>query len=170
VDPAVVAAAVVNAILRAWGGSDPTALPQLRETLKCCMVALIELGLPLTEAGNLLDPADTAGLRTFAKMRVRNPVVLRFLHTIDALRVGERVAIVCSALRRLNEFLLPERIRATFSNPAHAIGWRQIMDGGEFVVLDLSYDTGRLSEDETQVIGTMILAEVFLACLGRPEA
>jgi hypothetical protein len=169
VDPAVVASAVVNAILRAWRGAPATATPQLRETLKNAMVALVELGLPITEAGNLLDLTDATGLRAYAIAHVSNPIVRQFLQTLDALRIADRDAKVGSAIRRLNEFLLPERVRLIFSNPEHAIDWRTVMDAGEFVIVDLSYAEGKLSEDEAQLIGTMMLAEVFLSCLGRPE-
>jgi hypothetical protein len=169
VDPAVIASAVVNAVLRVWGGADPTATPQLRETLKCAFCALVELGLPITDAGKLLDLTDSTGLRAYATRQVSNPVVRQFFQTLDALRIAERDAKVGSAVRRLNEFLLPDRVRLIFSAPDRAIDWREIMDRGEFVILDLSFDGGRLSEDEAQVIGTMVLAEVFLASFGRTE-
>jgi hypothetical protein len=169
VDPAVIAGAVVNAILRAWHGAPATATPQLRETLKCTFCALVELGLPITEAGNLLDLTDATGLRGYAIAHVSNPIVRQFLQTLDALRITDREAKVGSAIRRLNEFLLPERVRLIFSNPEESIDWRAVMDAGEFVIVDLSYADGKLSEDEAQIIGTMMLAEVFLSCLGRSE-
>jgi len=166
---AVTAGAVTNAVLKAWGGADPTATPQLRETLKCTFTALVELGLPITEAANLLDLTDATGLRAYAARTVKNPIARQFLRMLDELRIPERDAKIGSAMRRLNEFLLPDRVRLIFSNPDVAIDWRQVMDDGEFVILDLSFDQGNLSEDEAQVIGAMILAEIFLACLGRPE-
>ncbi len=169
VDPAVIAGAVTNAVFKAWGGADPTAMPQLRQTLKCSFTALVELGLPITEAANLLDISDATGLRAYAVRAITNPIARQFLRMLDELRVAERWAVVGSTLRRLNEFLLPERVRLIFSNPDVAIDWRQVMDDGEFVILDLSFDQGNLSEDEAQVIGSMILAELFLACRGRPE-
>lgn len=169
VDPAVIAGAVVNAILRAWHGAPATATPQLRETLKCTFCALVELGLPITEAGNLLDLTDATGLRAYAIAHVSNPIVRQFLQTLDALRITDREAKVGSAIRRLNEFLLPERVRLIFSNPEESIDWRAVMDAGEFIIVDLSYADGKLSEDEAQIIGTMMLAEVFLSCLGRAE-
>jgi hypothetical protein len=169
VDPAVIAGAVVNAILRAWHGAPATSTPQLRETLKCTFCALVELGLPITEAGNLLDLTDATGLRAYAIAHVSNPIVRQFFQTLDALRIADREAKVGSAIRRLNEFLLPERVRLIFSNPEESIDWRAVMDAGEFVIVDLSYADGKLSEDEAQIIGTMMLAEVFLSCLGRPE-
>ena len=43
------------------------------------------------------------------------------------------------------------------------------MDRGELLIVNLAYDTGHLSQDEAQVIGVIMLAEIFLACQGRPE-
>lgn len=169
VDPAVIAGAVTNALLKAWGGADPTAMPTLRQTLKGSFTALVELGLPITEAANLLDITDETGLRAYAVRTIKNPIARQFLRMVDELRITERFAVIGSALRRLNELLLPDRVRLIFSNPDVAVDWRQIMDDGEFVLLDLSYDKGNLSEDEAQIIGTMVLAEIFLSCLGRPE-
>jgi hypothetical protein len=168
VDPAVIASAVVNAVLRVWGG-DATATPQLRTTLKHTFYTLCELGLPLTRAADLLDLTDASGLRAFAADHVSNPVVRQFWRELDALRLARREERVGSAMRRLTEFLLPARVRAIFGNAERALDWRQVMDDGEIVLVNLAFDSGRLSEDEAQVIGVMMLAEIFLACQGRPE-
>ena len=168
VDPAVVAGAVTNAVLQVWGG-DATATPQLRTTLKHTFFTLCELGLPLCEAANLLDLTDASGLRSHAAEVVRNPVVRQFWRELDLLRMADREARVGSAMRRLTEFLLPARVRAIFSEASRALDWRQVMDDGEIVLVNLAFDSGSLSEDEAQVIGVMMLAEIFLACQGRPE-
>ncbi|MGH7089531.1 MAG: hypothetical protein ACREFQ_11590 [Stellaceae bacterium] len=168
VDPAVVASAVVNAVLRVWGG-DATATPQLRTTLKHTFFTLCELGLPLTRAADLLDLTDASGLRAEAAQRVSNPVVRQFWRELDALRLPQREERVGSAKRRLVEFLLPARVRAIFGEADEALDWRQVMDEGEIVLVNLAFDSGRLSEDEAQVIGVMMLAEIFLSCQGRPE-
>jgi hypothetical protein len=168
VDPAVVASAVVNAVLRVWCG-DATATPQLRTTLKHTFYTLSELELPLTRAADLLDLTDSTGLRSYASVHVSNPVVRQFWRELSTLRLAQREERVGSAMRRLTEFLLPARVRAIFGDADRAIDWRQVMDDGEIVILNLAFDSGRLSEDEAQVIGVMILAEIFLACQGRPE-
>ena len=168
VDPAVVAAAVTNAVLRVWGG-DATATPQLRTTLKHTFYTLCEMDLPLTEAFNLLDLTDASGLRARATAQVRHPVVQQFWRELDALRLATREERLGSAKRRLNEFLMPDRVSAIFSESRHALDWREVMDRGELIIVNLAFDTGALSQDEAQVIGTIMLSEIFLSCQGRPE-
>jgi hypothetical protein len=60
-------------------------------------------------------------------------------------------------------------MRRIFGQRDRVIDFRAAMDAGEVVLVDLSYGTGRISEDESTLLGCLMLADVFLSCLGRPE-
>jgi|GEM_PF-5256726 len=168
-DPAVPAAAVTNAILKGvWGGQDPTAMPQAREALKICFTTLSEFDAPLIAAAELLELDDHSGIRAYAAENSTNPLVRAFWRTVEAHSYRERDAMLGSARRRLNEFLLPRRTREVFSEAKNVIDWRHnIMDAGGIALVNLNYDAGNVSEDEATTVGALILSDIFLACRGR---
>jgi hypothetical protein len=169
VDPAVIASAVLNAILQVWGGEDATALPQLRETGKAILYVLCSLYLTFLEIDDLVDLEDRLGLRQYVIDTIRHPSIRRYWATIAALprqRADEKLS---SFVRRMNEFLLPTAMRRIFAARDRVVDFRACMDAGEVVLVDLSYGNGRISEDESTLLGCLMLADIFLSCLGRPE-
>jgi hypothetical protein len=168
VDPAVIASAVTNALLRSFK-EEASQKPQTRETLKMCFYAMVEHELPLREATYLLSNDGAEGLRAWVAQATQSDEVRQFWRTIEALKPSDREPILGAARRRLNELLLPEAMRRIFGYHERALDLRESMDAGEIILVDLSYDTGRVSEDETTLLGSLILADVFLSCLGRPE-
>jgi hypothetical protein len=167
IDPAVVASAVTNAVSRVWGGEDPRGMPQLRESMKAIVYTLSELGLTLLEADELTAMDDRIGLRAYAIEKVSHPSIRRFWETIQRLPPAQRDEKLGSAVRRLNEFLLPQAIRRIIGQRNNSINFRQCMDAGEVILIDLSYGEGRISEDEATLLGTLIVSDLFLSCLGR---
>jgi hypothetical protein len=169
IDPAVVASATLNAMTKVWGGEDATAMPQLRESLKAILYTLTVLNLTLLEADELVSIEDENALRRLAIETVDHPSIRRFWRTIEALRPRERDEKLGSAVRRLNEFLLPTAVRNIIGQRERVIDFRQVMDAGEVVLVNLSYGNGRISEDEAALLGTLMLNDLFLSCLGRPK-
>jgi len=60
-------------------------------------------------------------------------------------------------------------MRRIFAARDRVVDFRACMDAGEVVLVDLSYGNGRISEDESTLLGCLMLADIFLSCLGRPE-
>ena len=110
---------MTNAVLKAaWKGQDPTALPQIRGTLKIAFYSLCELGLPLVRANELLALEDSTGLRAYATNHSSNELVREFWRSIDQLPLVRRDDKLGGARRRLNEFLLcPAGCRRSFRSP-----------------------------------------------------
>ena len=169
VDPAVVASAVLNAILQVWGGQDAATLPQLRETAKAILYVLCALGLTFLEIDELVDLDDGSGLRNYVMENIRHPSIRRFFATLAALPAARAEEKLGSFVRRMNEFLLPMAMRRIFAARDRVIDFRASMDNGEVLLIDLSYGNGKLSEDESTLLGCLMLADIFLSCLGRPE-
>jgi hypothetical protein len=169
VDPAVISSVVLNAIMQCWGGEDATAMPQLRESLKAILYVLCALGLTFLEVDDLVDLDDRSGLRQYVIDNIRHPSIRRFWATIAALPPARAEEKLGSAIRRMNEFLLPMAMRRIFSARDRVIDFRTAMDTGEVLFVDLSYGNGRISEDEATLLGCLMLADIFLSCLGRPE-
>jgi Type IV secretion-system coupling protein DNA-binding domain len=107
-------------------------------------------------------------LRTYLIEQAPNRAVRRFWRTIEALPPAKRDEKLAAAARRISEFLLPQATRRIFAARDRAIDFRKAMDDGECLLIDLSYGHGRISKDEARLLGTFMLNDIFLSCLGRP--
>jgi hypothetical protein len=175
IDPAVVAQATRDAILKgSWGksGVDPATQPQITEALDVVFTTIAEFGAAFADAAALLEHDDSTHFREYAAQNSANPLVRSFWRKVIDARPRERELLVGGAERRLHKFLLPDRARRMLDEANNVINWRQVMDDGEIVLLNLSYDDrGVVSEDQATTIGTLIMHDLFLACRGRnPDA
>jgi hypothetical protein len=167
IDPAYIAQTVKNAVMEVW--DDQGAMPQLEESLLAIFYTIATLGWTLLESELLADIADPMGVRQFIIENVRHPQIRRFWATLDALPAAKIEEKLGSAVRRLNSFLLPQALRRMFSRRERVIDFRAAMDAGDIVLIDLSYGNGRISEDESSLLGRLILSDIFLSTLGRRE-
>ena len=166
IDDAFVANTFANVVTSIWG--DEEVLPQLAESIRAIGYTLCALGWTLLEAELLTDIADPLGVRQFIIDNVRHPQIRRFWQTIDALPPAKIEEKLGAAVRRLNSFLLPQALRRIFSQKSKTIDFRSAMDSGDILLIDLSYANGRISEDESSLLGRLILADIFICSLGRP--
>jgi heme-degrading monooxygenase HmoA len=174
VDPAVIGAAVRDAILRGTygkSGMDPSAQPQTVETLDITFTTIAEFGASFADAMKLLDLEDTSGFREHAALHSENPIVRSFWRNIEAMRrPTDREPFLGSARRRVGRSTLGRRSREMLSEPREVIDWRRAMDEHEIVLVNLSYDKrGIVSEDQALTIGALIMNDIHLACRGRGQ-
>lgn len=172
VDPAVLGAAVRDAILRGTygkSGLDPSAQPQTVETLDVTFTTIAEFGASFADAMNLLELDDASGFREHAALHSENPLVRSFWRTVEAMkRPADREALLGSARRRVGRSVLAQRSREILSGREHVIDWRRVMDDREIVLVNLSYDErGVVSEDQALTIGALMMNDIHLACRGR---
>src|SRR5207237_25173 len=135
VDPAVVGAAVRDALLRGTygkSGVDPSAQPQTLEALDITFTTIAEFGVSFADAFNLLDLEDTSGFRAYAALHSQNPMVRSFWRTIEAIkRPADREPFIGSARRRIGRSVLARRSRQMLSEPDNVIDWRRVLDDRE---------------------------------------
>jgi hypothetical protein len=167
IDDAFVANTFANVVTSIWG--DEEALPQLAESIRAIAYALCVFGWTLLEAELLTDIADPLGVRQFIIDNVRHPQVRRIWANIDALPPTKIEEKLGAAVRRLNSFLLAQALRRTFSQSERVIDFRSAMDAGDIILINLSYGEGRISEDESSLLGRLILMDIFLSVLGRQD-
>jgi hypothetical protein len=176
VDPAVLGAAVRDAILRGTygkSGLDPSAQPQTVETLDITFTTVAEFGASFADAFCLLELDDTSGFRDHASLHSENPLVRSFWRTVEAMkRPADREALLGAARRRVSRSVLAKRSREILSGRDSVIDWRRVMDDREIVLVNLSYDErGVVSEDQALTIGALMMNDINLACRGRaPDA
>lgn len=158
---------MVKACAQVWGGEDTDKTPLLKRCLRITFHALVENGLTLLEAVDLIQPGESA-LRTRLTSTLRDPVIRAQWEAFRAMRPRDFAEQFGSTTNRLMEFLASERIRRILGQQRRTLQFRTLMDHGYVVLVNLS--SGRkLSEDNASLLGTLMLNDLFLKARGRPK-
>jgi len=73
-----------------------------------------------------------------------------------------------SAVNRMTEFLSAPLVKNTIGQIDSVIDLREVMDEGGILLVNLSAE-GKLSDDNSRLLGTLIVNDLFMKCPGRPE-
>jgi hypothetical protein len=122
-------------------------------------VALVRTGLPSTNLYQLL--VDKA-FRMRCLGRVTDPLVLQTFDAFD--RIRDQVQEAGGALRRAFLMSFHPAARLTLGHSENWLDFRQIMDAGRSVIINL----GNINGGETRrLIGAMLLVQIEQAALSR---
>lgn len=159
--------AMVKACAQVWGGEDTNATPLLKRCLRITFHALAEKRLTLLEALDLIT-AETPLMRRSFTRDIKDPVVHLQWQSFQNMRPKEFTEQFGSTANRLMEFLASERIRRILGQQENVLDFRQTMDQGQVLLVNLS--SGRnISEDNASLLGALIVNDLFLKARGRPK-
>ena len=163
--------AMVQACAQVWGGEDPAKTPLLKKCLRAVFYALAVRELTLLEATELVSAADPFGIRRYVTHdlgdRVFQAVWDDFNDLADNSATRRQfVEQFSSTNNRLMEFLAAPVIRNIVGQRKHVMDFRQCMDNGEIVLVNLTPST-KLSLDNAKVLGTLIISDLLVTALGR---
>ena len=156
----------VQATLRAWGQQSGDETPRLEKWLKCLYTVLIECKLTIMEAGYLLDQ-HSEGVRSFLTQGLTDVFIRSKLEQLSSYKTSDFMNQVESVENRLMRFLSSTTIRRTMGSSQNALDFRQIMDEGKIVLVNLQ-PSEWLSTEQQRLFGTLLLTEFFEASLQRP--
>lgn len=159
---------MVKACAQVWGGEDTDKTPLLKRCLRNTFHALVENGLTLLEAVDLIQPGESP-LRTRLTATLRDPIARTDWEGFRKMRRHEFTEHFRSTTNRLMEFLASERIRRILGQQRRTLRFRTLMDEGYAVLVNLS--SGRdVSEDNARLLGTLMLNDLFRKARGRAKA
>jgi len=143
----------------AWG-------VRMEHVLRNTLYALIEQdGSVLADIPRLY--ADKAYRTTLVRC-IRNDVVRTFwLHEFAKYADRQRAEAVAPIQNKLGALLTDPRLYRALVAPEIPISFRKLMDEGGTLIVNLS--KGRLGEDSTNVLGSMLVSTVGLAALSRAD-
>lgn len=162
VDPSVIGATALEAFERAWGDEDTNTKPTLQRVLFGAFVALAEAGLTLAEARLLFDRKDASGVRAHLLQSVGNQDARDLL-----VRMGELAsslplfdAEVIGPRNRISKLTRNPALRAIVGQTVDTIDFRQVLDEGHIVLVnlsggDLAYDT------DADLLGRLLVRFLF---------
>jgi Type IV secretion-system coupling protein DNA-binding domain len=158
-----IASGFVGALKKIFGNSWG---PRLEYILRNATLALLDtenptmLGIPriLTDAS----------FRNWVIPQIKDPVVLDFWKNEWANKEQkQQVEEMGSILNKVGQFLSTSLIRNIVGQPKSAFDIRKVMDEKKILLVNLS--KGKIGEDNSALLGTMIITRVQLAAMSRAD-
>lgn len=155
---------LLDAMKKLWGDAWGV---RMEHVLRNSLYALIE------RDGSVLPDI----LRLFADKRyrcgvvrgIRNDVVRRFwLDEFEKYPDRQRAEVVAPIQNKLGGLLTDPRLYRALVAPEKPISFRSMMDAGDVLIVNLA--KGRLGDDSSNILGSMMIATIGLAALSRAES
>ena len=161
--------AVIRSIAQAWRENDPEKTPRLRKCLYTLLYPLAERGLTLLETRHILDMTEDGELtRWYLAETTSDPFIAAEWRRFNAQRVGDFLAQYESTLNRLFEITKTPLLRNIVGQEKRNLDFLTLMNEGWVVLVNLS-SGGRLSPDNSRVLGALLVNDLFLAARCRDE-
>ena len=159
----LVASAVVSAFKKLYGDSWG---PRLEHILRNALLALLEVpGTSLLSLQRLLS--DPAYRKTIVG-RVSDPVVRMFWEREFAgWKTQYQSEATAPILNKVGQFLSQPILRAIVGQSHSRLDFRRIMDEGRVLIVNLS--KGRIGEDASNLLGSLLISSIQLAAMSRAD-
>lgn len=157
------ASGLMEAFEKLWGDAWG---PRMEHVLRNALYALIEFG-----AATLPDILRLLTDRSFQRnvlARVTNDQVRAFwAKEFPQYNPRYRQESIAPIQNKVGAFLADPRLYRMFTNPPVDLHFRQIMDEGKILIVNLA--KGRLGEDSANLLGALLVTTLGLAALSRAD-
>lgn len=140
--------------------------PRLEDTLRNTLLALLE-----TPNATLLGVQRMLRDEAYRKKissELEDPVVKAFWQkTFDKWNDRYREEAIAPVQNKVGQFLSSHLIRNIFGQPKSSFDVRDVMDGRKILIMNLS--KGRIGEDNSALLGAMMITKIQLAAMGRVD-
>lgn len=106
-------------------------------------------------------------VRALFLSNVGDPIVRRYWENLFPSRRREQEEWTASSLNKIGRFLANPVIRNIVSQPRSTIDFREVMDQGKILLVNLS--KGQIGEDNSSLLGSVIIGKILVAALSRAE-
>lgn len=162
-DRGLTASAAVAAFKKLFGESWG---PRLEYILRNALLALLEV--PGTSLLSLQRMLGDAAYRRSLTDRVRDPVVRAFWTTeFLSWKPQYQAEAVAPILNKVGQFLSLPILRAILGQHRNRLDLRAVMDEGRVLIVNLS--KGRMGEDASAFLGSLLVSGLQLAAMRRAE-
>ena len=139
--------------------------PRMEDVLRHTTLTLL-----MNEGSTMLDmPAvmTDKGVRARFLSSVSDLIVQRYWEKLFPSRRREQEEWTASSLNKIGRFLANPLIRNIVSQPRSTINFREIMDQGKILLVNLS--KGQIGEDNSSLLGSVLVGKILVAALSRAE-
>ena len=163
-DPDAHVSMIMRAIGKVFGGENQDALPRLQHWERNVLYALMDQGFTLVEMLDFLSLTNPEARRHIVE-KLNDPYIKQDWQEFEALRRQEKEIRLESVLNRAVKFVGSERIRRIVGQAKSTINFRQAMDEGKIVLVNLS--SRHISEEGQKMLGVMIVDMIVEAGFSR---
>jgi len=156
-----VASGVVSAFKKlydSWG-------PRLEDTLRNAVYLAIEHEGTFHTVMRLLS---NEAFRLRLTARIKDPIARQFWECeFERWNDRYRTEATAAIQNKLRPFLMSRRIRAIVAQGGRSLDLRQVMDGGNVLLVNLS--KGRIGEDNSNLLGALLVTTLQQAAMSRAD-
>jgi hypothetical protein len=159
----IVASGLISIFKKIWAG---TWGPRLEHILRNTILALLEY--PDSTLLGITRMLTDKNFRADVVKKVTDPVVKAFWET----EFGEyndkfRTEAIAPVLNKVGQFLSSAAVRNILGQPKSTIDIRKIMDEGKILLVKIA--KGSIGEDNSALLGAMIITKIQLAAMSRTD-
>ena len=143
--------------------------PLLRKCLRATFYALSVNELTLGEVTSLTTSTNFGGVRKALTENLPNEVFRAVWAEFNALTRREFTEQFGSTMNRIVEFVSSPLIYRLLALRQRVLDMRRAMDEGEIILVNLA-PSERFSLENGRLLGTLIVSDLVMSALGRPEA
>jgi len=155
------ASGMLDAMKKIWADSWG---PRLEHLLRNALLALLEQ--PAPSLADILRLLSDERFRRSVAARVSNLQVREFwLREYEGYPRGFRAEAIAPVQNKVGAFLAHPVLRAILTQPTSAFDPRRLMDEGKVMLVNLA--KGRLGEDASALLGSLLISRFGLAALSR---
>ncbi len=140
--------------------------PRLEHILRHSLFTLLDY--PQSTLLDLPRLLTDVGFRKEVLSHIHQREVLAFwLNEFDKYSPWLRSEAISPILNKVGQFLVNLPLRNIIGQTRSTFDLREVMDGKKILIANLS--KGKIGEDNTSLLGSLLLTEIWLAALGRAE-
>lgn len=157
---------LISACLKAWGQDDTSKTPRITKWLENIFYTLIVNDLTLLESAPLLSTSKKNDHRQVLFEKVVSDVIREDWIMFENSPQTQKQNLIEGAANRLRKFLRSDIIRSIIGQKQHALDISKAMDEGKIVLVNLN-GKAKISRENTQLLGTMLVNEIYRCSLLR---
>ena len=160
----IVASGVVGILEKIFG--EVSWGPRLEYILRNVILALLEY--PNSTFMGIMRLLTDNAYRRMVLNEVKDPVIRDFfLNEYEKYEPKFRTEAIAPIQNKVGQFLSASTIRNIIGQPKSTVDIRSVMDEGKILLADLSI--GKIGEDNSALLGSMLITKIQLAAMGRVD-
>ena len=159
--------ALMEAIRKVWGQATFQETPRLARWLFNAAYAVVDSKLTLLQTRHLLD-TKTNPYRPAITRHITNPDIRAEWEWLSSIKDDKREERTESCFNRIRLFVGHEIIRPIIGQTTRTIDFPAVLSGRKILLVNLARQ-GMISDNEQQLLGTLIVNELLAAAFARPQ-
>ncbi|MFC3053278.1 type IV secretory system conjugative DNA transfer family protein [Kordiimonas pumila] len=161
----LVASGVLEVFKKMWGGSGNSWGVNMEHLLRNCILALLEV--PESTFADIPRILTDTKYRAAVIPKITNQQVRTFWERDFKAGGFDRPAAIGPVLNKVGAFLSDPMLHRVLTKPETPLSFRSIMDEGKVLVVNLS--KGRVGEDASSLLGSLIVSMLTIAAFSRAD-